>query len=50
MKVIERITKISEEIWRDMCGEESSYEVDQKAVLHSSENVSDDAGGRESDN
>lgn len=28
MKSIERVTKISEEIWHDMCGEDSTYEVE----------------------
>ena len=27
---IERITQISEEIWHDMCGEESTYEIDHE--------------------
>ena len=45
MKSIERITQISEEIWHDMCGEESTYEIEQKTVLHGSENLSDNVGG-----
>lgn len=45
MKSIERVTEITEEIWHDMCGERSSYEIEQKTVLHGSENLSDDAGG-----
>ena len=45
MKSIERVTEITEEIWHDMCGEGSSYEIEQKTVLHGSENLSDDAGG-----
>ena len=49
MKSIERITQISEEIWHDMCGEESTYEIEQETVLHGSQELSDDAGGGESD-
>lgn len=45
MKSIERVTEITEEIWHDMCGEGSSYEIEQKTVLHGSENLSDDVGG-----
>lgn len=45
MKSIERVTEITEEIWHDMCGEGSSYEIEQKTILHGSENLSDDAGG-----
>lgn len=45
MESIERITKISEEIWHDMCGEESTYEIDQRTILHGSEKLSDDVGG-----
>ena len=50
MKSIERITNITEEIWHDMCGEGSSYEVEQKTILHGSQELSDDVGGRETDN
>ena len=49
MKVIERITKITEEIWHDMCGEDSSYEVEQRTVLHGSKDLSDNVGGGEPD-
>ena len=50
MKSIERITQISEEIWHDMCGEESTYEVGQETVLHGSQELSVDVTGGESDN
>lgn len=50
MKSIERVTKITEEIWHDMCGEGSSYEVEQKTILHGGQELSDDVGGRETDN
>ena len=49
MNPIERITQISEEIWHDMCGEESTYEIEQKTILHGSQELSDDARGGESD-
>ena len=49
MKSIERIEKITEEIWHDLCGEESSYEVEQKTILHSSKDLSIDDGARETD-
>lgn len=49
MKIIERITQISEEIWHDMCGEESTYEIEQETVLHSGQELSDDARGGKSD-
>jgi len=47
MNPIERITQISEEIWHDMCGEDSSYEVEQKTVLHGSQELPNDGRGRE---
>ena len=50
MKAIERVTEITEEIWHDMCGEESTYEVGQETVLHSSQELSVDATGGESNN
>lgn len=49
MKSIERVEKITEEIWHDMCGEDSSYEVEQKTVLHSSRDISDNARTGEED-
>lgn len=49
MKSIERITQIPEEIWHDMCGEESTYEIEQETVLHSGQELSNDARGGESD-
>ena len=49
MASIERITKITEEIWHDMCGEGSSYEANKKTVLPSSPDVSDDDGTGEDD-
>ena len=45
MKSIERVTEITEEIWHDMCGEGSTYEIDQKTVLHGNGNLSNDVGG-----
>ena len=50
MKVIERITQISEEIWHDMCGEESTYEIGQETVLHGSQELPVDVTGGERDN
>ncbi len=50
MKVIERVIEITEEIWHDMCGEESTYEVGQETVLHGSQELSVDATRGESDN
>ena len=49
MSTIERIIEITEEIWHDMCGEDSSYEVEQKTVLHSGRNLSDDVRTGEED-
>ena len=49
MNSIERITQIPEEIWHDMCGEGSTYEIEQKTILHSSQELSDDVGRGESD-
>ena len=49
MKSIERVTEITEEIWHDMCGEGSSYEIEQKTILHSSQELPDDVGRGESD-
>ena len=45
MNIVERVTKITEEIWHDMCGEGSSYEIEQKTVLHGSGDLSENAGG-----
>ncbi len=39
MNLIERITQIPEEIWHDMCGEDSSYEVNEETILHSSQEL-----------
>ena len=39
MNPIERITQIPEEIWHDMCGEDSSYEVNEETILHSSQKL-----------
>jgi len=49
MNPIERIIQITEEIWHDMCGEDSSYEVNEESVLHSSQQLQIDVGGRETD-
>ena len=49
MNIVERVIKITEEIWHDMCGEGSSYEIEQKTILHGSQELSDDVGGGESD-
>ena len=50
MKTIERITQISEEIWHDMCGEDSTYEVNEETILPSGQNLPSNDGGRGTNN
>lgn len=50
MKSIERVEKITEEIWHDMCGEESTYEVGQETILHSDRDVQNNVRRGEENN
>jgi len=50
MESIERIYNITEEIWHDMCGEGSSYEINKETILPSSSDVSKNDGAGAGDN